>query len=138
MDILALLDPRGVVARIVTTDQPLSDFAMEAMDVTMDVPEIGQILDRETGLFADRVIYNTYSYVDFMEILMTYKVSARKLIQAKNGGGDLGADLELMFEMIRGMDGVDFASAVSRQRFYDLATAGIFEQAEVDAIVGGA
>ena len=82
------------------------------------------------------VVYNQYNYVDFLEKLMEEPVSAVKLVRAKKADNELGAQIEIMMEMIRGMGGVDFNSPIARMRLNSLAGI-IFTPADIDNIMGG-
>ncbi len=144
---IAVLDFNSVVLEITTTNLLLAEYPglVQPIDITnISPPAIGSRWDGSsfTAPVAAGQLYNQYTYLSFMEKLSSYPVAAKNIIDAKNHISAnavhqlLSAQVELMFEVLKAADGIDFNNLTSRNNFNLLRAAAFFSQTEYDEIIG--
>jgi hypothetical protein len=139
---IALID-QGIVVELTTTTLTLANYQANSILLAVDLTGIapvtlGNVYNGTSfgnSPAAVALQYRSFTYVTFMEALSLMPVRAAAVIRQKNTDTDIGAHLELLFEVLKANDGIDFNNEISRTNFNTLVILSIFTSAERDTIV---
>lgn len=139
---IAILDNDSVVVEITTTSSALADFPSIITPINIDniaPPSIGDIWNGTSFItvgVTPALQYRSFTYVEFMQALGTeMPVRAAAVIRQKNTDTDIGAHIELVFEIIKSNGGVNFNVEIARTNFALLVVLSVFTQAESDTLM---
>lgn len=139
---IALID-QGIVVELTTTTLTLANYQANsillAVDLTGVAPvTLGNVYNGTSFSNSSAAValqYRSFTYVTFMEALSLMPIRAAAVIRQKNTDTNLGAHLELLFEVLKANDGIDFNNEISRTNFNALVVLNIFTSAERDTII---